>query len=361
MIETATRENRVAAAVFGGMWLLFLAFPVTAVVSSDAPSPWRLLAAASIALFAIGYVVSYLHPTPGPLTGFAGAGFWTVFLSVLGIATVPAIGADALSFLPFLVAISVFRLPTPWDAIGALGPIAVAITLLVVVGRPEHLGWQVPIAVAPLVLMLPIRRVIDSLKLRAVVEHELALSRQRERVGRDVHDILGHSLTVIAVKTDLASRLLEVDPERARSELADVRSLARSSLSEVRATVGQLQAPVLTSQIAAGRTALAAAGIGVSLTTPIPDLARPQDQLFAWCLREAVTNVVRHSGATHCVIVVSDRELTVTDDGRGREDGPEGNGLRGMRDRVVEAGGSFVITEAHPGSPRPGTRVEVAL
>ncbi len=236
-----------------------------------------------------------------------------------------------------------------------------AIGLLVVLSEPQYLVWEIPTTLLPFLLMLPLRRVADSMGRQSALRHELALSRQREQVGRDVHDILGHSLTVMAVKADLASKLLDRDPERARAEMADVLALTRSSLGEVRATVAQIQAPELATQVAAARTALAAAGIRAEMTTRIPDLDRPQAQLFAWCIREAVTNVVRHSSATCCTMSITDTTLSVTDDGSGRGDAEESHGVRGMRDRVTEAGGSLVVADAQPGSARPGTRVEVTL
>ncbi len=361
MTDTADRANNRAGVVFGGIWLLFLVFPITALVASDAPAAWRVLAAASTALFAIVYLISYLHPSPGPLGTFGGAAVWTVVLGALAVVTVPAIGAQALSLAPFLVAIPVFRLPTPWDAVGALVPIAVTITLIVALGEPQDLLLQISIALAPLALMLPIRRVVDSLRRRSTLNHELALSRQREQVGRDVHDILGHSLTVMAVKAELAGKLLDRDPERARAELDDILMLARSSLGDVRTTVSALQAPHLESQLTAAEAALDASGIRVERPTELPELVEKSSRLLAWCLREAVTNVVRHSDASSCTIAVSDTTLTVTDDGVGRRGGAEGNGLRGMRERVAEVGGKVRMDDARPGHPRAGTRLEVTL
>lgn len=361
MTDTQPLKSRWVDMVFGGIWLLFLASPIIALVISDAPLVWRILGWAATALFAIGYLLSYLHPTPGPLGTFAGAAAWTSILSVLVALTIPAVGPYAVTFVPFLMAIGVFRLPTPWDLLSAIAPALALITTLLLLGDASHLSWQIPITLVPLIVMVPLRRVSDVLDRQGRLREELALSCQREQVGRDVHDILGHSLTVIAVKTELAHKLVARDPDRARAELADVLDLTHSALGEVRTTVTQLQKPSLTSQLAAAQTALDAAGIRVERPAHVADLDDAHSRLLAWCLREAVTNVVRHSGADRCEIAITDTGLTVTDDGAGLGVAAEGHGLRGMRQRIADAGGAMVLTEARPGTFRPGTRVGVTL
>ncbi len=361
MTQTQLQTNRRADMVFGGVWLVFLVSPIFALVGSDASLAWRVVGGLATALFIVGFLLSHLHPTPGRLGTFGGATAWTAFLTGLVVMTIPAVGPYAMTFVPFLMAILVFRLPPPWDLVSAVVPALVVIGLLLLFSAPPHLNWQIPIAFVPLVMMLPLRRVSDAMERQASLREELALSQQRERVGRDVHDILGHSLTVIAVKTDLARKLVDRDPERARTELDDVLELTRSSLGEVRATVTQLQTPNLPSQLAAAETALGAAGIRVERPNRIPEIDDAPSQLFAWCLREAVTNVVRHSQATWCSIAMSETTLSVTDDGVGRAGEKEGAGLRGMRQRVLDAGGKVTVSDARPGTSRPGTRVEVTL
>ena len=168
---------------------------------------------------------------------------------------------------------------------------------------------------------------------------ELAVVAERERVASDVHDILGHSLTVISVKTELAGKLIDLDPQRAKSELAELNQLARAALGEVRSTVGQLRTPDLSSTLAAAESALRAAGIDVDL--PSADSQPRNNVLFAWALREAVTNVVRHSNATRCTVAISDTSLTVSDNGSGASTTVFGNGLQGLAQRVDDAGGVF--------------------
>ncbi len=113
MTNTATRTNNRASMVFGGIWLVFLISPIAALVLSDAPTAWRILGAVTTALFAVGYLISYAHPAPGQLGTFGGTAAWTAALGALGAATIPSIGEYALTFLAYLVALSVFRLPSP--------------------------------------------------------------------------------------------------------------------------------------------------------------------------------------------------------------------------------------------------------
>lgn len=168
----------------------------------------------------------------------------------------------------------------------------------------------------------------------------LAVVEERARFGRDLHDVLGHSLTVVTVKSELARRLVRIDPEKAEAEIADIEKLARSALSDLRLAVTNYREIALVSELAAAHTALLAAGI----TPHLPEAADAVDPAlrgtFAWVLREGITNVIRHSGASECWVGLGPDWLTVSDDGRGGtpvEIG-SGNGLRGLRERAEEAG-----------------------
>ena len=146
----------------------------------------------------------------------------------------------------------------------------------------------------------------------------LALADQRNQFARDLHDILGHSLTVVAVKAELAGRLASLDPQRAETEIADVERIARQALADVRAAAAGYGEITLAGELASAQTALAAAGVEADM----PDqetgqISRPQQELFGWTVREGVTNVVRHSGATRCRIRVSPSEVEISDDGCG--------------------------------------------
>ncbi|QBS43782.1 sensor histidine kinase [Nocardia sp. CS682] len=179
---------------------------------------------------------------------------------------------------------------------------------------------------------------------------ELELVAERNRVARDVHDILGHSLTVITVKTELAQRLVDLDLGRAKTELADIERLAREALAGVRDTVGGLREVTLRGELANARTALAAAGIAADL----PDAADvPHSELFGWVLREAITNVIRHSAARHCTVTVTASSIEVVDDGRGLGvSAASGAGLTGLRARVMAVGGTLTLSAPAEGGVR---------
>jgi two-component system sensor histidine kinase DesK len=192
---------------------------------------------------------------------------------------------------------------------------------------------------------------------------DLAVTRERERMARDVHDLLGHSLTVITVKSELAGRLLGIDPPGAAREIADIEVLARAALADVRATLHGFRTVGLASELASARAALEAAGIDAQLPSAVDAVPDGLRELFAWSVRETTTNVVRHSGARHCEILLSGRTLVVRDDGRGpggpdSSDGPmrtDGSGLTGLRERAAAVGASVSAGAA----PRGGFELRV--
>ena len=188
----------------------------------------------------------------------------------------------------------------------------------------------------------------------------LSQEAERERIARDLHDLLGHTLTVITVKLDLARRLLSNDPGRARNEIVEAEQTARNALAEVREAVSGYRAEGLDAEIGRARQSLLSAG--VQLTTalaPVP-LSSRQSGVLGLVLREAVTNIVRHAHATVCRVALLEEEgmihFTVEDNGLG---GPvrEGNGLRGMRERIQSIAGVMKLSPSAQG----GTSLAIAL
>jgi two-component system sensor histidine kinase DesK len=176
------------------------------------------------------------------------------------------------------------------------------------------------------------------------IEH-LAKVAERERIARDLHDLLGHTLSLIILKSELASKLAERDPLKAREEIRDVERISREALSEVRQAVRGYRGGGIQKELDAAREMSSAAGI--ALIDDIDSFSMPpaHEAILALALREAVTNVVRHSHARRCSVTLKRHEdratLTVIDDGRGGSQA-DGFGLSGMRERIVAVGGSVV-------------------
>jgi two-component system sensor histidine kinase DesK len=177
---------------------------------------------------------------------------------------------------------------------------------------------------------------------------QLAVTEERLRFARDLHDILGQSLSVLVLKSELVSKQLPEDADEAlRGEVRDISQVARKSLNDVREAVAGYRRPTLQAEITSARSALRAAGIGLLVEDSVGVLPPEQDGVLAWCLREAVTNVVKHSGAKRCEVRIFRAEdsanLDVEDDGRGAVTLNGGSGLAGMRERVALVGGTMKV------------------
>jgi two-component system sensor histidine kinase DesK len=204
-------------------------------------------------------------------------------------------------------------------------------------------------------------------KLREAQEENLALAAvaERERIARDLHDVLGHTLSVVVLKAELAGRLLHLpEPgnlQRATAEIADVERITRTALAEVREAIGGYRARGLGAEIEAARSTLDAAGVTLtSVSTPdaLAGLSTAEETALALALREAVTNIVRHAHATRCTLRFAhedgQRRLIVEDDGQ-HAAVREGNGLRGMRERIESLGGRLSLER------EGGTRLRIDL
>lgn len=168
----------------------------------------------------------------------------------------------------------------------------------------------------------------------------LAAENERSRIARDLHDLLGHSLTTITVKAGLARRLAERgEADRAAGEITEVEQLARRTLGEVRSAVSGYRDVTLSGELASAREVLRAAGIELTLPGSVDIVDGDAAAVFGWVVREGVTNVVRHSRATHCDITLGERWIEIVDDGRGGTGGA-GNGLTGLCERLAAVGGT---------------------
>jgi two-component system sensor histidine kinase DesK len=180
------------------------------------------------------------------------------------------------------------------------------------------------------------------------VEH-MATIAERERISRDLHDLLGHSLSLIALKAELARKLVQRDAEACAREIGDIETSARQALAEVRAAVSGYRESGLAHALAGARASLAAAGVELDEQVEPLHLAPATEHVLALALREAVTNVVRHAGARRCRLSLGGEGgsvvLRVSDDGErlGGAALRPGNGLAGMRERVAALGGELAL------------------
>ncbi|WP_273845261.1 sensor histidine kinase [Rubrobacter calidifluminis] len=190
----------------------------------------------------------------------------------------------------------------------------------------------------------------------------LAVAEERLRFARDLHDLLGHSLSLIAVKSEVARKVADRDPRRATAEMREVEEISRRALGEVREAVSGYRRPVLEAEIANATQMLEAAGVSCEIERPGQTLPAEVQEIFCWVIRESVTNVIRHSGARRCWIRAGAEGRTcfleVRDDGRGVTGGhPSGCGLSGLSERVRAGGGNLFAGPL----PARGFRVRAEL
>ncbi|MET8525656.1 histidine kinase [Micromonospora sp. NPDC005172] len=335
------RHWRYIGWLLAAVWLFFLNVPISTALHQ--PELWRrVVGVAALVVFGLGYVLLFqwarqlrqlLLPIPA---GRARVGL--LLLLAAGLASIPGTDGDWLAALVYVAAAGVFLLPA-WEAAATVALCAVtpALASWLVPGWESENGIVFAVLLASFAMFGVSRLAQRNSELQAAQQEigRLAVAEERARAARDLHDILGHSLTVVAIKAELAGRLIEVDPGRAAHEIAEVEQLARAALADVRQTVGAYREVTLAGELAGARSALAAAGIAAEVPAETPELPPEWDRLFGWTVREGVTNVVRHSGARCCTIRVHPDGVEVDDDGRGPST-PEsaGYGLVGLRERA---------------------------
>lgn len=272
--------------------------------------------------------------TPFPLIGSYTIWVWTLIVVVIGFSWLPRVAAFLL-----LGGVVGGQVLVAWWA-----------------GWVNGLGFAPYITLTVGIAMIGFGGLIQrNAQLRLAQEEvaRLAVSEERARLARDLHDSLGHSLTVVTVKSELARKLVSRDPAKAEAEVADIERLAREGLADLRAAVAGYRDVDLEAELASARTALAAAGIAAHVPEDAAVVRRELRPLFGWVVREGVTNVIRHSSARQCWVELDPTRVVVRDDGplvepvetvappgavmsTGSTTG--GNGLRNLRERAEAAG-----------------------
>ena len=350
---------------FAGVWLISFGFVLVELLRrAFTPGDGRgeaILGVTAIVVFILVYLAAFVVPRPvRAWPAWANAVLtWLVLAGCLAVLT-RILGVHALLYSPFLVATWLFphRLRVGLIGAGVTMAAALAAGLLFFPGDsalPVVLGNLAVLLVVLVGMRLAIAR--DD----RVVEmtHELDLAGQRERLGRDLHDILGHSLTTINVKTQLVHRLIDTDPARAKQEAAEVIALSRTALAEARAAVAELAAPELGGQLSLSVGALRDAGMAVEAPPPgaVTEVPERRRALAAWIVREAVTNVLRHAGARRVRISLDAHHVAVLDDGAGLP-APVAAGV-GPRTLAQRAAAEGARLEVGPGLGGAGTGVAV--
>ncbi|MFK0007402.1 sensor histidine kinase [Paenarthrobacter sp. NPDC090520] len=345
-----------------GLSVALWAWPTWNLVwSVDEPLVWKLAASASLVAFFLAYAFLPMFGwRRSTRTGLATAGI----LLALDALVILFLGREALWTWPFLAcAIAMTVLPPRVDFALIVFLAAVSLTVELSDGNPEQAFFQPALILSLGLMMTSFARLIrQTVELRAAQTGlaDAAVAAERSRVARDMHDILGHSLTVIAVKAELAGRMLEAPSgtDRAAKEIAEVQDLARGALADVRATVAGYRGVNVLAELAVARTALESAGIEAELPATSEEVPAGRRELFGWVLREGVTNVVRHSGAGRCRVRLSSSTVLVEDDGVGPGLGDGmGSGLAGIRERVEAAGGTLSIGSSELGGFRLAVQV----
>ncbi|WP_322474202.1 sensor histidine kinase [Deinococcus sp. AB2017081] len=366
-VSVAARQRGVWA-WFPLLWLAFLAYPLIGFFDHPRPAGEWLRFWAVLAGFVAVYARVFFVRPPEHAARWAVAG-WAYALAAYFV-LLPVIGGTATAFLIYGGSI-----------IGFQARVAVALWLaflnvaIMVVpfwdGRYalEDLAWLAPNMVFTLVAAYANhasyrRNVADARLVQVQAEKEkLAADAERERIARDLHDLLGHTLSVIVLKSELAGKLAERDPARAAAEIREVERISRDALSEVRSAVSGYRGSGLGAELARAKVALDTAGVKLSVTEALPTLPPRAEQAAAMLLREAITNVVRHAHARAVDVTLTPHgrgwRLVVHDDGIGGA-GPEGSGLTGMRERLRAIGGTLersgaggtTLTATLPGEDR---------
>jgi two-component system sensor histidine kinase DesK len=326
-------------------WLIYLPTFLMDPITEMRAGPGHTVELIVAVIASIAFLVSYFY------------GFWVrgnklaavvAFQTVLGVVFAPFnIG----SFVFFIYAGSFAAQLHDRPALLYILGIAAIAALTALWVQPPPFFWIGGIVITLLVGAVNYHfarfgRTQQQLKLAEKEVQHMAAVAERERIARDLHDVLGHTLSLIVLKSELASKLATRDPQRAAQEIGDVENVARKALQEVRETIRGIR-PSLSEELERAQSLLKAAGVMSEVEQGPLNIDKAREETLAFLVREAATNVARHAQAAHCRISVAQRNgtasLVVQDDGAGKGV-VEGSGMRGMRERVEALGGVMRYT-----------------
>jgi two-component system, NarL family, sensor histidine kinase DesK len=331
-------------ALFASVWLVYTVYPLITTLTGSVPLWEKAALVSGLLVFAGLYALHWfqLCTTRWALLTYvllaAIAVTMTLTAGSLGwgalFVYVAAAGAFSLSWRRAVVMVVVTGLlvgVTGWFGTHSLGEAATFMLPTVLTGFAMiGLGGTI--------------RANRELRMAREEIARLAVSEERLRFARDLHDLLGHSLSVIVLKAELANKMAERAPERTASEVRDIERVARDALREVRDAVAGYRQPSLSHELESARVTLEAAGVEVCTNLGAGPLPTSLETTLAWAVREGVTNVIRHSGARRVEIALAPAdsrvELSILDDGMGGE-ATAGSGLRGIAERLAARGGEL--------------------
>jgi two-component system, NarL family, sensor histidine kinase DesK len=356
------------------MWLVLVLISPLVDFAHRNPGSGRLaVATAATVAFAAIYVFATWSVMTESVAWKRRPWIWTAILCAYAGCLIVSFGSDFIGAFLFVGVSAAMMLPERYGpaAVAAVSAITLATCLAYHVDGSKTAAEVLTIFMLGIAMTWVRRMVVVIHELRKAREQvaRLAVNEERLRFARDLHDLLGHSLSTIALKIQVAQRMVRRNPDAAERELEEVEALTQRSLAEVREAVGGYRKPTLASELEGARSALAAAGIEASVRTE-GTLTEEIGSVLAWTIREGVTNVIRHSGASRCDILVrgggAAATVEITDDGhgsvptrllgRGRD---SGSGLQGLTERVRAAGGQLETGRCSGGGFRLAASVPI--
>lgn len=351
------------------VWLGFIVAPIAQALGDGGPATGHWLAVAGAVAFSGSYVwlvVTWIDEKRRR-RGYALSVFQLAMAIALTVADRPSWGF----LFSYCAACVALVAPSPYGFLAVLvySVVGVAATWLggAVGGAALGFGASSVGVGLLLTLMRDLRMRNTELTAARAELARTAVAAERERFARDLHDLLGHSLSVVTIKAELAGRLLPDRPADAGAEIRDIEQVARQALREVREAVSGYRQPTLAGEMEGARIALSAAGIIAEFERTSVKLDPEVEAVLAWAVREGATNVIRHSGARRCQVRVlaglADAAVEVVDDGQGTAvaDDDPGNGLAGLTERAESLRGRMEAGALPGGGFRLSVSVPVAM
>ncbi|WP_145904571.1 sensor histidine kinase [Kitasatospora viridis] len=339
------------------LWMFYLVYPIKDLAGGRHGTVGTVAGAVALAAFLASYLSLVIFRSSNG-DWWRGTYPLTALMGLIALGTSVGFGGEWLGLFTYLSVTVGAVLPVRFALAGVASVTALlAAVALGTVHSPASLGALALPTFLSGAAMTGLQRLVGTMRelreAREVAAH-LAAAEERLRLARDMHDLLGHSLSLITLKSELAGRFMDAGKEeQARAQVSDIEQVARQSLTDVRSAISGYRKPSLSVELAAARTALATTGVTLeapsTLTEEHPGLGGPEAETLAWALREAVTNVVRHAeGATLCTVALDETwdgegsrfaVLEVMDNGRGPGKSGPGNGLTGLDERLSLVGG----------------------